>query len=173
MKLVFVVSLIMFTSLLFGGTDVMVMSPNSPMTGNFVVRCKSFSKNPKVISPEIEIRNTGYENIQLSKIRVKYFYTDDGVNSPEVLKLVSVSGVSKKEVVLDSGLLVITKNGANSYIEVMFNTDKYLASFKSIKIKLSLSRRMKFNQKDDFSYGKDNVAGYFMGVLKSGVEPTK
>lgn len=132
------------------------------------------------IAPRFKIVNTGNESINLSDVKIRYYYTVDGDNPQNFWCDWSSAGTSYV-----TGTFVkldVAKDGADYYLEVGFTSGAgTLNPGASVEVQTRFSKNnwTNYNQTGDYSFeGKasnyvdwDRVTGYIDGQLVWGIEP--
>nr|MDP4181314.1 cellulose binding domain-containing protein [Bacillota bacterium] len=141
------------------------------------VKAQTYNKDVLVLSHYISFKvrliNTGKSDLDIGKVKLRYYFTYDG-NGVEINKVESSQTKVHADIYKTSG----TK--ADRYVELSFDSYK-LSSNNSIIISCLLSTNgllQIFNQGDDYSFRtsssyKDNnkFTAYISGNLSWGVEP--
>lgn len=177
--LIAVCILIQIISLASFGLNVYANSANISLefyNGDFGASVSSISMN-------FRITNNGSSQISLSDIKLRYYFTDDGVSPITVF--IDYANNNGRGINNDVTYTIkdINSSGANKYIEFGFN-----AQAGSLEPNTSVLMRARayqseykqsFTQTNDYSFCQSNndfaawnkVTGYLNGVLFSGTEP--
>ncbi|WAM33659.1 glycoside hydrolase family 9 protein [Caldicellulosiruptor morganii] len=138
----------------------------------------NLSSTTNVLNPKIKIENVGTTAVDLSRVKVRYWYTIDG----EATQNVSVAS-SINPAYIDVKFVKLRANagGADYYVEVGFKSGAgVLAAGQSTKeIRLSIQKGSgSYNQSNDYSVRSvtsyienEKVTGYIDDVLVWGKEP--
>ncbi|NLD46369.1 MAG: glycoside hydrolase [Clostridiaceae bacterium] len=143
-------------------------------------KCGTENSTKNTIRSTIEIKNTGTSSINLSDIKVRYWFTNDGNDQNTFACEYSVYGNEK----VTSKIQKINNPvaGADTYCEISFATDtgKLLPGASTGTISFRIEGLSAYNQADDYSYNSkissdpgdnDKVTAYVRDALKFGVEP--
>ncbi|WAM33191.1 endo-1,4-beta-xylanase [Caldicellulosiruptor morganii] len=140
----------------------------------------NLSSTTNVLNPKIKIENVGTTAVDLSRVKVRYWYTIDG----EATQSVSVAS-SINPAYIDVKFVKLRANagGADYYVEVGFKSGAgVLAAGQSTKeIRLSIQKSSgSYNQSNDYSVRSvtsyienEKVTGYIDDVLVWGKEPSR
>ncbi len=131
------------------------------------------------IKPLLRLRNEADYAVDLNRLSVRYWFTAENfapLNFYVDYAQLGTSDVNGSFVSLDQ-----TRNGANYYLEMTFNTDEQIAALENsgeIKTRIAKSNWTNFNEADDFSYSDNNqyvetsaITVYWDGQLIWGDEP--
>lgn len=154
-----------------------------PQTGDLVVQYKTNDTNPldNQMRPLVRIMNQGDETIQLSELKLRYFYSIDGARPQEFH--CDYAQLGSSNVTGSFGTLTPAKPGADTYVEVGFTAGAgTLAPGQStgeIQLRFNKDNWSNYNENDDFSYDGtklnyadwDKIALYYQGELVWGMEP--
>jgi len=132
------------------------------------------------IAPRFKIVNTGTESINLSDIKLRYYYTIDGEKAQNFWCDWSSAGTAN--VTGTFVKLTTAKTGADNYLEIGFtNAAGTLAAGASVDVQARFSKSdwTNYTQTGDYSFqdsGSDytdwnKVTGYVAGSLVWGIEP--
>ncbi|MDF2871460.1 MAG: Cellulose 1,4-beta-cellobiosidase [Anaerocolumna sp.] len=132
------------------------------------------------IAPRFKIVNTGTESINLSDIKLRYYYTIDGEKAQNFWCDWSSAGTAN--VTGTFVKLTTAKTGADNYLEIGFtNAAGSLAAGASVDVQARFSKSdwTNYTQTGDYSFqdsGTDytdwnKVTGYVAGSLVWGIEP--
>lgn len=128
----------------------------------------------------INLFNTGKENIDLSDVKLRYYYTIDG-EKDQVFNCdwspIGPSNVTGRFVKMEKSV-----EGADTYLEIGFESDTgNLKPGKSVIVNIRYTKKdwSDYKQYDDYSYNPNSrkyidwekVTGYISGELKWGIEP--
>ncbi|GAE89724.1 cellulose binding domain-containing protein [Acetivibrio straminisolvens] len=144
--------------------------------GNLGANVGSMNLNFKVI-------NNGASAVELSDIKLRYYFTDDGVSPITVFIDHAANSGNVINTCITYTIKDINTSGANKYIELGFNAQAgSLAPNTSVLVKARAYQSnysQDFTQTNDYSFCQtntdfaawDKVTGYLNGVLFSGTEP--
>lgn len=132
------------------------------------------------LNPKIKLVNTGTTAINLSDVKLRYYFTADGALSQNVW--FDWSTVGSANVTGTFGTLPTPVTGADHYLEIGFaNAAGSLAGGASIEIQIRVSKSdwSNYTQTGDYSFSPTGTAyadwtkttGYVGGVLQWGIEP--
>jgi endoglucanase len=132
------------------------------------------------IAPRFKIVNTGTESINLSDVKLRYYYTIDGEKAQNFWCDWSSAGTAN--VTGTFVKLTTAKTGADNYLEIGFtNAAGTLAAGASVDVQARFSKSdwTNYTQTGDYSFqesGSDytdwnKVTGYVAGSLVWGIEP--
>jgi hypothetical protein len=130
------------------------------------------------ISPNIKLINTGTSAINLSDVKVRYYFTNDGTQANSFACDYATVGNGN----ITGTFTTIAKTNADRYIEVGFTSAAgTLAAGAGIEVKSRIwkSDWSNFTQTNDYSFNSTatnyvdwvNTTGYITGTLKWGTEP--
>ncbi|MHA6529319.1 glycosyl hydrolase [Paenibacillus sp. BAC0078] len=132
------------------------------------------------ISPKFKVLNTGNSAIQLSDVKLRYYYTIDGDNAQSFWSdWASIGGANVTSTFVK---LAAPVAGADYYLEVGFTSSAgTLNPGQSAEIQARFSKNnwSNYNQADDYSFkasgsqfaNNEQVTGYMNGQLVWGIEP--
>ncbi len=154
------------------------------ISGNILIQMFNENRNDdnNSISPSFRIFNVGKDYIDLSNIKIRYYYTADTDSQQNFIcnsAAVGESNVLGKLVKMDSGA-----SGADYYLELGFNSGTgILESGNCIELQTAVSKADNgiYKQIGDYSFNPQNsdfanwynVTGYVSGILCWGEEPGK
>ena len=154
-----------------------VPTPTASPTIQVSYRCGDTAGNTSMICPWFQVQNTGTAALDLSRVKLRYWYSDASQQpynfACDYVKL----GAAKI-----TGQFV-TLTGGSSYFELGFTNDAGRlnagANTGEIKMRLYRSDYASVNQSDDYSYNPEllsmgqntKVTAYIDGKLVYGVEP--
>ena len=132
------------------------------------------------ISPHFNIVNTGNTSINLSKVTLRYYYTEDGTQAQTFWCDWSTAG--NDHVTGKFMKLAASKEGADHYLEIGFSSEAgTLAPNSSVEVQARFSKNdwSNYNQDDDYSFSPssssyadwEKVPAYLSGTLVWGQEP--
>lgn len=157
-----------------------------PNTSSVAVSVVSSDKTPAtsgMINTKLELKNTGKEAIDFSKMKIRYYYTNETNKTQEfncdyasmILSKAPWNLVLSDNVKATFGKVSPAKEGADSYCEISFAG---VNSTFDVNQKLSIQGRIvnsdwsNMNQEDDYSYqGDNNILVYYGDEVIFGVEP--
>lgn len=134
------------------------------------------------ITNNIRLAHKGGDDIDLSKLKIRYYYTKEGIGSQsfycdnsaismnQVPWYVAYTSYVKGEFVNMS----FPKTNANTYFEISFNTtDKFInGATLSVDTRVHKNDWTNYDQSNDHSYlDTDNITVYYDGELVLGIEP--
>lgn len=132
------------------------------------------------ISPKFKIINTGNSAIELSDVKLRYYYTIDGDNAQSFWS--DWASIGSANVTSTFVKLAAPVAGADYYLEVGFTSSAgTLNPGQSAEIQTRFSKNnwSSYNQADDYSFkatssqfaNNEQVTGYINGQLVWGIEP--
>lgn len=132
------------------------------------------------LNPRIKLTNTGSQAINLSDVKLRYYYTIDG-EKPQTL-FCDWTQVGSSNVTGTFVKLPTAASGADHYAEIGFTSGAgSLAAGQSIDLQIRISKNdwSNYSQSDDYSFDPAStsyqdalrVTGYVAGSLQWGVEP--
>lgn len=159
-------------------------NPEATPEGNaslkVLYKCGTENSTKDTIRAAVEIKNTGTTTVNLSDIKVRYWFTNDGNEQNNFVCEYSVYG---NENVIGK-IYKINKpvDGADTYCEISFGKDagKLLPGGSTGTISFRIEGLSAYNQGDDYSYNSkisnnfgenDKISAYVRGTLNYGVEP--
>ncbi|HEY4389856.1 MAG TPA: X2-like carbohydrate binding domain-containing protein [Paenibacillus sp.] len=168
-----------------GATKVLsvdVIDTTSTTSDNIQVQMYNSSviSNVNTISPRIKLTNTSTNAINLSDVKLRYYYTIDGEKPQNFF--CDWSQVGSSNVTGSFVKMTTAKPGADYYAEFGFTSGAgSLAAGQSIDLQIRLSKSdwTNYNQSDDYSFNpiastyqdSPKLTGYVSGQLVWGVEP--
>ncbi|WP_375143140.1 X2-like carbohydrate binding domain-containing protein [Paenibacillus sp. D2_2] len=168
-----------------GATKVLsvnVIDTTSTISGNIQVQMYNSSviSNVNTISPRIKLTNTSTNAINLSDVKLRYYYTIDGEKPQNFF--CDWSQVGSSNVTGSFVKMTTAKPGADYYAEFGFTSGAgSLAAGQSIDLQIRLSKSdwTNYNQSDDYSFNpaatayqdSPKLTGYIGGQIVWGVEP--
>lgn len=153
-------------------TDVTLTIKN---TGNL-------ENSTNTITNSFQINHVGGEDLDLSKLMLRYYYTKEGI-SPETFYCDSAALIANKDPWYVSYTGKVTgeyvsidkeDSGANNYLEIKFNTTDKLMEGATLSIGTRTYKNdwSLYDQLNDYSYQKDeHITIYYDGQLILGTEP--
>lgn len=176
------------TTLTFGfsaGQDqtlTVTVADSSGQTGSLDVQSYNANRSASVqsIAPWFRITNRGDVAVDLSQVKLRYYYTEDGAQSQNFYCYWSSVGGSN---VTGSFVpLAAAKANADTYLEVGFTTAAgLLAAGQSVDVQTQFAKSdwSSYDQSNDYSFDPaaasysawDRVTGYLGGSLVCGSEP--
>jgi hypothetical protein len=132
------------------------------------------------IYPNIQLVNTGSTAIALATVKIRYYYTIDGVKSQNFYCDYSTMG--SRNITGTFVAMTTAKTGADTYLEIGFSSGAgSLAAGASITIQARIAKSdwTNYTQTNDYSFNPTatayvdwtRVTGYISGVLQWGTEP--
>lgn len=162
-------------------TPVVTTTPVPP-TGS--IKLQFYNQNTAAISNQIYLNtklvNTGTSALSLSNVKIRYFYTIDGVKPQNFYcdySPVGSSNITGSFVTMDT-----VKTGADTYVEVGFLSGAgNLAAGANVTVQVRVAKNdwTNYTQTNDYSYNSSGttfvdwtkVTGYVSGALEWGIEP--
>nr|WP_324603658.1 glycosyl hydrolase [Paenibacillus curdlanolyticus] len=165
-------------------SNVVTLTPagTTTSTGSFKIQMYSgnTTASSNTIAPRIKIVNTGTSTLDLSKVKLRYYYTIDA-NKPQAFWYDWASAGSSN---LTGAFVAMTtpKTGADTYFEIGFtNASGSLAPGASSEIQLRIARTdwTNYTQTGDYSFSPTGssyvdwtkMSGYANNTLQWGIEP--
>jgi endoglucanase len=161
---------------------VTIINSSIVVTGNVKVQMFNGSNAAVTngIAPRFKIVNTGTESINLSDVKLRYYYTIDGVKAQNFWCDWSSAGTAN--VTGTFVKLATAKTGADYYLEIGFaNAAGTLAAGASVDVQARFSKSdwTNYTQTGDYSFQEsgsnytdwNKVTGYVGGSLVWGIEP--
>jgi hypothetical protein len=159
------------------------LKPTShPISGNIKVQAYNFIRCAitNMITPRFKLCNTGSRPIKLSTVKIRYYYTVDGIKPQDFL--CPVSSVGPGNITGTFVKMPAAGTGANYYLEIGFSGDAGdLAAGAGIDIHTRIAKAgdSEYRQRNDYSFNSaatgymdwNKATGYISGVLKWGKEP--
>ncbi|WP_265443056.1 cellulose binding domain-containing protein [Acetivibrio straminisolvens] len=135
------------------------------------------------ISPNFKIYNTGSTSINLSTIKVRYYYTSDGITGQTYI--CDYAGNQSNIASSTVGQIVSMTNqtsDADTYLEIYFTSSAGVVlpgSYVEVKGRIVSYNYQNYTQSNDYSFNptatyyqsSNKVTIYVNGVLKGGTEP--
>ncbi|HWT76939.1 MAG TPA: glycoside hydrolase family 9 protein [Mobilitalea sp.] len=169
-----------------GGTDpalvITIKDSSIVVTGNIKIQMynANTSATTNGIMPRIKLYNTGTTSINLSEVKLRYYFTIDGEKSENFWCDWSSAGSSNV-----TGTFVkmsTAKDTADYYLEISFTSAAgSLAAGQSIEVQARFAKSdwTNYSQSNDYSFNSTSSAyvdwskmtGYVAGTLAWGVEP--
>ena len=154
----------------------------TPGTGSIKVQMynSNTSATTNMIYAQFKLFNTGTGAISLSNVKIRYYYTIDGVKAQSFWCDFSQAGTAN---VTGTFVTMSTvKTGADTYLEIGFTSGAgTLAAGASIDIQTRFAKTdwSNYTQTNDYSFNStatscvdwNNVTGYVAGSLQWGTEP--
>jgi|LSQX01.2.fsa_nt_gb hypothetical protein len=157
-------------------------------TGNNIsVEFYNFDRASSVgtINLRFKVYNTDNTDVNLSALKLRYYFTDDNVSPvTSLIDYASNNGLSAISNHVSCSIISINANNANKYLEYGFTSSAGLlkpGSFVELNSRLYQSNySQNFDQNNDYSFCSqnssyaewNNITAYFNGALISGTEPT-
>lgn len=169
-----------------GGTDpvltITIIDSSIVVTGNMKVTMFNGNREASTngIAPRFKLVNTGNESINLSDVKIRYYYTIDGENAQNFWCDWSSAGTANV-----TGTFVkmpTAKTGADYYLEIGFTQAAgTLSAGQSVEVqaRFAKSNWTNYTQTGDYSFEGsaasyvdwDKATGYLGGNLIWGIEP--
>lgn len=160
-----------------------VVDTTAPVvTGNIVIQAfnGNTSASTNGISPKFKLLNTGNSDINLSNIKLRYYYTIDGEISQNFW--CDWASIGSENVKGDFVKLAKPVTGADYCLEITFTASAgtlKAGQSAEIQARFAKSNWSNYNQVDDYSYNatssqyvnSDKVTGYLNNKLVWGIEP--
>lgn len=171
-----------FQAYAFGKTGEILSFTTLPSGGSIKVQLynQNQSATSNQIYPNIKLVNTGSTAIPLSTVKIRYYYTIDGVKSQNFYCDYSPAGSSN----ITGTFVTMTtpKTGADNYLEIGFTSGAgNLAAGGSVTVQTRIAKSdwSDYNQTNDYSFRLSGttyedwvkVTGYISGALQWGTEP--
>lgn len=160
------------------------MATPTPTPGTSGIKVQMYNSNmsatTNMIYPQFKLFNTGTGAITLSNVKIRYYYTIDGVQAQSFW--CDYSQVGSSNVTGTFVTMATSKTGADTYLEVGFTSGAgNLAAGANIDIQTRFAKTdwSNYNQTNDYSFNSSatsyvdwtKVTGYFSGALQWGTEP--
>lgn len=162
-------------------TPVVTATP-IPSNGNITIQF--YNQNTAAISNQvysnIKLLNTGTSAINLSNVKIRYYYTIDGVKAQNFY--CDYSPIGSGNVTGTFVTMTTAKTGADTYLEVGFTSGTgSLAAGASVTIQTRFAKSdwSNYDQTNDYSFNSTatnytdwtKITGYVSGALQWGMEP--
>lgn len=124
------------------------------------------------VSFNLQIKNAGLEKVDLSKVKIKYWYTSDGIDDEEAV--VDYSTIDKSKILFQFSDLDAIYQNADRQLTISFGTvDTYIdpGSSQYINLRFYSKQWKTLKQSNDYSC-INNVTTYYEDKLTDGVEPS-
>ncbi len=160
-----------------------VVNTDTPVsTGDLVIQ--SYNGNTSAstngLSPRFKLVNNGNSDINISDIKIRYYYTIDGEISQNFW--CDWASIGSANVKGEFVKLTNSVAGADYYLEITFTTSAGTlkpGQSAEVQARFSKSNWTNYNQADDYSFNAsstqyinyDKVTGYISNILVWGVEP--
>ncbi len=160
-----------------------VTTTTTPVNAGISVQVSgSETDSTNTLSKTINFTGTKSDALDLSKIKIRYYYTADGTQSQNAwidtaaLSLqVSPYYVNVADIVTGSIVKMgTTTDKADHYMEISFAGDYTLDNTVSGQVSFRIAKEdwSSFTQSNDYSFGDNNkVVVYYDGAVVSGIEP--
>ena len=163
-------------------TPVVTATPTVPPTGS--IKIQFYNQNTSATSNQLYLNfkliNTGSSAITLSNVKVRYYYTIDGVKTQNFY--CDYSPVGSSNITGSFTTMSTAKTGADTYVEIGFTSgagNLAAGSDTIIQTRVAKSDWTNYNQADDYSFNSSattfadwtQVTGYVSGTLQWGIEP--
>lgn len=159
-----------------------VIDSTNAASGNIKVQMfnGTTTASTNTINPKFNLVNTGTTAINLSDVKLRYYYTINGVKEQNFF--CDWSQIGSDNVTGSFVALPTSKSTADYYLEIGFKSGAgSLAPGKNIEIQTRISKSdwTNYTQSDDYSFSSTNnayadwskVTGYISGSLQWGIEP--
>jgi hypothetical protein len=153
-----------------------------PTTGSLKVQFynQSTAASTNQIYPNIKLVNTGTSAVTLSNVKIRYYYTVDGVQSQTFY--CDYTSVGTANVTSSFVTMATAKTGADTYLEVGFLSGAgslAAGGNATIQARFAKSDWSNYTQTNDYSFNSTGTAyadwtkvtAYLSGSLQWGVEP--
>lgn len=155
----------------------------TPAVGNLVVQYRTTDTNATdpQFRPQLRIVNNGTTAVDLSKVKVRYYYTIDGERAQQFN--VDYAALGGSNVLGSFVKLEPAVTGADYYVEISFSAGAGSlapgANTGEIQLRINKTDWSNYNEADDYSYDAtktsftdwNRVPLYLNGVLVWGVQP--
>ena len=163
-------------------TPIITVTPTPTGAPNGSIKVQLFnsstSTSTNTISPNFKIINNGTTNIDLYKVKIRYYFTNDGTNSTNYNCDWSSAGNGN----ITSSFTTISKTNADRYLEIGFSSSAgSIAPGASTEVKGRVWKNdwSNFTQTNDFSFNSTatnyidwtSISGYISDTLIWGNEP--
>ncbi|MEN8906080.1 MAG: cellulose binding domain-containing protein [Clostridiales bacterium] len=175
-KFKLVISIIFITVFIFN-----IVNVNAESNETLILKVKQpkIENNSKTINLNIQLNNTSNNNIDLSTVSIRYYFTSD---TKAGLKFKCQSSKVNNENIIGKFINVKGVENADKYLEIKFNKDSgVLKSGKKINLTTHILRddKQKFDLSNDYSVNKkakkyiynDNIPVIMNGTTVSGKIP--
>ncbi|MBD3919186.1 beta-mannosidase [Paenibacillus sp. PR3] len=164
-------------------SNVVALTPaGTTTTGSFKIQMYSgvTSASSNTIAPRINIVNTGTTALDLSKVKLRYYYTIDASKTQAFW--CDWSAIGSSNVTGSFVTMAAPKTGADTYFEIGFTSGAgSLAPGASAEIQIRIARTdwTNYTQTGDYSFSPTGssyvdwtkMTGYMNGTLQWGIEP--
>ncbi|MEO3946241.1 glycosyl hydrolase [Gorillibacterium sp. CAU 1737] len=165
-------------------TPTPTLTPTPTPTSNAVLTVQAFNGNTSAstngISPKFKVVNSGTTAIQLSDVKIRYYYTIDGDSTQSFWS--DWASVGSANVTSKFVKLATPVNGADYYLEIGFTSAAgtlNAGQSAEVQARFSKSDWSNYTQTNDYSFlasgnqyaNHNKVTGYLNGQLKWGIEP--
>lgn len=138
------------------------------------------SISTSALTPMFKLTNAGVDEIYLPNVKLRYYYTVDGIQTQNLW--CDWSSIGSENVLGTFTTLSPATETADCYAEIGFTSDAgMLAPNQSVYIQLRIAKTdwSSYNQSNDYSFNStantyvdwDRVTSYISGTLYSGIEP--
>jgi len=132
------------------------------------------------INPRIRIVNTGTTALNLSDVKVRYYYTTNGNQAQSYA--IDWASIGSTNITGSFVAMATAKTTADTYLEIGFTSAAgTLAAGQSLDIQVRFNKKnwSNYTQTDDYSFNSTatayadwtNMTGYLAGSLQWGIEP--
>jgi endoglucanase len=164
-------------------TPVVIVTP-TPSTSGGAVKVQFYNQNTAATSNQIylniKLLNTGSSAVALANVKIRYYYTIDGVKSQNFY--CDYSPVGSSNVNGTFVTMATAKTGADTYVEIGFSSGAgslAAGGNTTIQARVAKSDWTNYTQTNDYSFNSSattyvdwtKVTGYVSGSLQWGVEP--
>ncbi|MEE3663512.1 cellulase family glycosylhydrolase [Brenneria sp. g21c3] len=167
---------------LLGEDDAM---PTEPENGDAQVTLQYINRNSdpadNAIHLAFKIKNTGDAAINLTDLKVRYYFNDDGKSADQ--RYVDWADIGADQVIVATAALPDGGERANRYVEVSFSGEAGEippgAESGEVQVRIHPADWSRYDETNDYSYQKDiatftdwdKVTVYHKGALIWGIEP--
>ena len=140
-------------------------STSNPIKKEMALKVQMYNSSTKdkvnTISPRFKICNSGTEDIKLSDIKIRYYYTIDGENDQNYW--CDWSDIGAEKITGKFKKIEQPESNANYYFELSFTNDSgILAAGQSVEVHLRLAKTnwIDYTQSNDYSFNSSNKNEY-------------
>ncbi|PWW02819.1 mannan endo-1,4-beta-mannosidase [Paenibacillus cellulosilyticus] len=165
-------------------SNVISLTPASTTsTGSLKIQMYSgnTTDSSNTIAPRIKLVNTGTTALDLTTVKLRYYYTVDATNKTQAFWC-DWAGIGSSNVTGTFVTMASAKTGADTYFEIGFTSGAgSLAAGASTEIQIRIARTdwTNYTQSNDYSFSSTGssyvdwtkMTGYVNGSLQWGIEP--